>query len=135
MVNTKKVSGILFIFLINCLIFSQQNNQNQECLNAANEYKNSVFILLDPGHGCESSNGLACLPGGQPGAVDDPNNVTYSEACMTTDLALRLRDISNILLEKLKKLEIKYVKQKRIKGITSNLISSLFISMVILILM
>jgi N-acetylmuramoyl-L-alanine amidase len=89
----KKTFGLLLFIGLVVFTFGQQNNRSSECLNQANEYKDSVFILIDPGHGCDSNNGLACLPGGRYGAVDDPKNVTYSEACMTTDLALRLRDI------------------------------------------
>jgi N-acetylmuramoyl-L-alanine amidase len=89
----KYICGLLFAFGIIIFAYGQQENQSPECLNQANDYKNSVFILIDPGHGCPSSNGISCNPDTRQGAEATYNYVTYSEDCMTTDLALRLRDI------------------------------------------
>jgi N-acetylmuramoyl-L-alanine amidase len=88
----KKIFGIFFILVLNTFVFSQQSSQNQECLQKAHQFKDSVFVLLDPGHGGPSNNGRTCT-GGDPGAIGHPNGIEYHEACMTTDLALGVRDI------------------------------------------
>ncbi|MCJ7483771.1 MAG: N-acetylmuramoyl-L-alanine amidase [Thermodesulfovibrionales bacterium] len=88
----KKICGLLLAFGLINFVYGQQENQSPECLNQANEYKNSVFILIDPGHGGPSNNGRTCLSG-DPGAPATHNGIEYHEACMTTDLAIRLRDI------------------------------------------